>query len=86
MDNEIVEKMEESFTLNNLSPRALADFLGLPWPHATDEIPKKSKKEEAAVIDQRKKEKTVTAEQLKKALRKRNVRAFESLTTEVGAK
>lgn len=78
MDNEeLVERLEKSFTLNNLSPRALADFLGLPWPHEANEIPQKRVEEKPKahnVID------------LKAALRKRNKRGFDSRVANVGAK
>ena len=37
------EATEEGGMLANLSPMALADFLGLPWPHPTPEYPQAPK-------------------------------------------
>lgn len=83
MDNDaLAEKVEQSLTLANLSPRALADFLGLPWPHPTEELPLKEPPKEEP-------EKVATPERMAKlqtALRKRNRRAFEPLVAKVGAK
>lgn len=62
--------------IRKLPPRSLADFLGLPWLHSTDEFPQKQK--EAS--------ESISRLDLKAALFTKKKRAFSTLKVEVGAK